>query len=378
MNDTRGFASFIDNLTATNAPFALWSVPGSNTPRLLISGKEMTIVANHINDLEGEEGFLFAPYRVNSSTPVVLLKPRIMAEGISEILQITLPAAVSPGKHPFSHAEPFIIDKKQYLKEIDTSIETMKSSKLSKVIISRLNPCQRNGESIGEIYCQLLKQTPNAFVYLVNLMGIETGSTSPGLWMGATPEVLLRSEGKTLETVSLAGTQSRRDGNDYSWHTKEIEEQAFVSRYLLDLFYKFGIHPYTTRGPETLESGKVAHLATSFRFSAKNLHSRLGDFITELHPTPAVCGYPKPKADRFIEKMEKHDRRYYTGFLGTWHLSGAVELYVNLRCMEILPEQYLLYSGSGITARSIPEAEWDETNKKATTLLSAIETVQSR
>ncbi|MBW6536489.1 MAG: chorismate-binding protein, partial [Mariniphaga sp.] len=58
--------------------------------------------------------------------------------------------------------------------------------------------------------------------------------------------------------------------------------------------------------------------------------------------------------------------------------NGDVGLFVNLRCMEILPQHYILYSGGGITARSVPEDEWEETNKKATTLLSAIETVQNR
>jgi isochorismate synthase len=273
---------------------------------------------------------------------------------------------------------PFVISHSEYLKDIEDTIKVIKNTKLAKVIVSRLIPFKRNRESVGEIYLELFQQTPNAFVYLVNLPANGQSQAKAGLWMGATPEVLLRSEGKTLETVSLAGTQSRRKVNDYSWFTKEIEEQAFVSRYVLDVFYKFKIHPYTTRGPETLESGKVAHLATSFRFAAKKLALNLGDFVAELHPTPAVCGYPKSKAAKFIPKIEKHDRRYYSGYLGPWRLNGDVGLFVNLRCMEIRPQQYILYSGGGITARSVPEDEWEETNKKATTLLSAIEAVQNR
>ena len=54
----------------------------------------------------------------------------------------------------------------------------------------------------------------------------------------------------------------------------------------------------------------------------------------------------------------------------------SVRLFVNLRCMEILPQQYMLYSGGGITSRSVPEQEWEETNNKAKTLLSAIEAIQ--
>ena len=371
MTDTQEFTLIIDKLIAKNCPFALWSMPGSNTPELLIAQKEELIYPGEFNLLNGHEGFVFAPYQISVNNPLIILKPGIYKKGLKQILKTDCTVVQPEKKEKIRFNDHFVISREEYLSDINITIDEINKTKLAKVIVSRLIPCQRNGESTGEVYLKLFQQTPNAFVYLVNL-------PKAGLWMGATPEVLLKSEGKTMETVSLAGTQSRRDVDDYSWYTKEIEEQAFVSRYLLDVFYKFNIHPYTTRGPETLESGKVAHLSTSFRFSQKKLASNLGEFIAELHPTPAVCGYPKSRAARFIPKIEKHNRRYYTGYLGPWRLNGDVGLFVNLRCMEITPQQYILYSGGGITSRSVPEDEWDETNKKATTLLSAIEAVQNK
>lgn len=371
MTDTKGLELFLDKLIEKNCYFAVWSVPHSKTPEILITDNEDLIYPEQFNKLNGQEGFVFAPYRIADNKPLVLLKPGIYKKGLKEILRIdleNLPKNPEPIIHEKQH---FIIQKEDYLKDIETTIAEIKSSKLSKVIVSRLLPFQRKTSSLGKLYAQLFHQTPNAFVYLVNL-------PKAGLWMGATPEILLKSEGKTLETVSLAGTQMRHNKPDYSWNTKDIEEQAFVSRYLLDVFYQFNIHPYETQGPETLESGKVAHLLTIFRFAAKKLAYRLGDFIAELHPTPAVCGYPKSRAGKFITKIEKHDRRYYTGYLGPWRLNDSVRLFVNLRCMEITPSHYILYAGGGITARSVPEEEWEETNKKATTLLSAIEAVQDK
>ena len=377
MTDINKLAPFIDKLLEKNCSFALWSMPGSNTLEILIAQKEELVYPARFEKLNGVEGFVFAPFKISKDLPLVLLKPGIYKKGINDILSIdcnALPATEEEAVEPDS---AYVISKQEYLKDIGHTIETIKSTKLAKVIVSRLIPWSRKNESIGQVYQQLFKQTPNAFVYIVNLPSNKKVSKT-GLWMGATPEVLLKSEDKKLETVSLAGTQSRRADNDYSWHTKDIEEQAFVSRYLLDVFYKFNIHPYTTQGPETMESGKVAHLSTVFRFAAKKLATNLGDFVSELHPTPAVCGYPKSKAAKFIPEIEKHDRRYYTGYLGPWRLNGDVGLFVNLRCMEILPGQYILYSGGGITARSVPEDEWEETNKKATTLLSAIEAVQNK
>ncbi len=377
MTDTKTLATFIDKLLAKNCSFAIWSMPGSSTPEILISKKEELVYPARFEKLNGAEGFVFAPYKISEASPLVLLKPGIYKKGKDNILNIDCNSFPEKEKSYVSSDETFIISKKEYLSDIQKTIEAIKNTKLAKVIVSRLIPYGRKKESVGEVYLQLFQQTPNAFVYLVNLPA-EVKKPGTGLWMGATPEVLLKSDGKNLETVSLAGTQSRRTENDYSWHTKDIEEQAFVSRYLLDVFYDFHIHPYTTQGPETMESGKVAHLSTVFRFAAKKLATNLGDFVSELHPTPAVCGYPKSKAAKYIPEIEKHDRRYYTGYLGPWRLNQNVGLFVNLRCMEITPELYILYSGGGITARSVPEDEWEETNKKATTLLSAIEAVQNK
>jgi isochorismate synthase len=252
------------------------------------------------------------------------------------------------------------------LQLIEKTVLDIREGALSKVIISRQIPFARKGTSLGKTFLQLQEKTPNAFTYLVNL-------PYAGIWMGATPEVLVKSAGDRFETVSLAGTQVRKyDGEEYYWSTKDIEEQAFVSRYMLDVFFKFDIHQYKTTGPETLESGKVAHLKTSFFFPKEKVENQLGNFVAELHPTPAVCGLPKDLAQQYIHDNEPYQRKYYTGYLGPWRLDGQVSLFVNLRCMEITSEEYILYAGGGITARSVPEKEWDETNQKAKTLLSVI------
>lgn len=371
MTDKQNLTLLIDKLLEKNCSFAFWSLPQSNEINALITNKEDLIYPAEFSKLNGQKGFVFAPFRIDENNPLVLLKPGVYRKGIKNILQINVDDIPESNASNERYKTPSIISKRDYFKAINTTVKEIKTSKLAKVIVSRIIPKQRKNESLGELYQQLFKQTPNAFVYMVNL-------PKAGLWMGATPEILLNSEGEQMQTVSLAGTQERRDDSDYSWRTKEIEEQAFVSRYMLDIFYRFKIHPYSTQGPESLESGKVAHLKTSFFFAANQINNCLGEFVSQLHPTPAVCGLPKSSAHQFISKIEKHNRRYYSGYLGAWKLEDSVKLFANLRCMEILPEDYLLYAGGGITARSEADKEWEETNNKAKTLLSAIETVQNK
>jgi len=368
MENKLPLTSVLDRLIEKHIAFACWFNPMDNHLGIVVSNASDVRYFNRFDQLNGEAGFVFAPFRITEKCPVILLKPSIYIENLN-----------SDGQLNFNNTEPFSLDVKaddhyisctqeEYIRSIEEAVAAIREGELSKVIISRLIPMKRPARSLESIFRQLHDQTPNAFTYLVSLPGT-------GTWMGATPEVLLKSHGLVFETVSLAGTQVRKyDSEDYCWKTKDIEEQAFVSRYMLELFHLFDIHKYRTTGPETLESGKVAHLKTSFFFPAEKIENCLGNFVSELHPTPAVCGLPKNLADEYILEKEKHDRKYYSGYLGPWKLNQQVNLFVNLRCMEITDNQFILYAGGGITSKSIPELEWEETNQKAKTLLDVINT----
>lgn len=367
MENNSATIEYIDLLLQKRIAFACWFNPRDSRLGLVIGNKNDVSFHSRFDQLNGHAGFVFAPFRITENSPAILLRPAAFFENFisGEAPDIRL-------FEPFD-SEPVagkcqVQSREDYLQMIEETIEVLKQGSLSKVIISRQIPVQRSDHSLGSTFFELQNRTPNAFTYLVNL-------PVAGTWMGATPEVLIKSEGEQFETVSLAGTQVRKPGaEEYYWSTKDIEEQAFVSRFMLDVFFNFDIHRYKTSGPETMESGKVAHLKTSFFFAAEKIADCLGNFIAELHPTPAVCGLPKDLADEYIREKEPYERKYYTGYLGPWRLNGQVSLFVNLRCMEILPEEFILYAGGGITAKSIPEKEWDETNQKAKTLLSVIQT----
>jgi isochorismate synthase len=104
-----------------------------------------------------------------------------------------------------------------------------------------------------------------------------------------------------------------------------------------------------------------------------DLNSRtLSDLVLALHPTPAVCGTPRPAAQAFIEAHETHDRALYAGFWGPWCPDGRTELFVNIRCMRVQYNEATVFAGAGITTGSDAGKEWQETGAKADVLLSAI------
>jgi len=111
---------------------------------------------------------------------------------------------------------------------------------------------------------------------------------------------------------------------------------------------------------------------TSFEFRQKEIKNNFTELLCKLHPTPSVGGLPIKKALDFIVQNEKHNRAYYAGFLGPINISKKSAIFVNLRCLQLIENEFVLYSGAGITASSVAEKEWEETENKMLTLMNVI------
>lgn len=238
------------------------------------------------------------------------------------------------------------------------------NTSVKKAILSRLKLIDIPAEFDLMSYFERLESAhPNALVYML-LHPIE------GLWIGATPEILISRKGSKWTTVSLAATQ-RISEKEYHWGEKEKEEQEYVSAHIRESLIKNGIDNFTESGPATAEAGSVAHLKTTFQFVGDNRDLNFLNLADQIHPTPAISGTPVPEAIDLINATENHSRRLYTGYLGRIS-AQSIDLYVNLRCMQIFPTKMMLYLGGGITQGSQLEAEWEETEQKAKTLLKQI------
>ncbi len=125
----------------------------------------------------------------------------------------------------------------------------------------------------------------------------------------------------------------------------------------------------------TVNAGNIDHLKTIITATMPKDKSIL-EIAKSLHPTPAVGGFPKAEGVGIINNCEKYNRSYYTGFLGLIGPYNA-DLFVNIRCAQFFEKAAYLYLGAGITAASIPEKEWIETENKSKGLISAIDYSQS-
>jgi isochorismate synthase len=169
--------------------------------------------------------------------------------------------------------------------------------------------------------------------------------------------------------MSLAGTQPAQCDNPLksaAWTQKEIEEQALVSRYIVDCFKTIRLREYEEHGPKTILAGNLLHLRSDFKVNMRSTgFANLGSvMLSLLHPTSAVCGMPRKEAQAFLKAYEGFDRSFYSGFLGPVQIEGATSLFVNLRTASFREGQVVLYAGAGVTEDSDPQKEWEETELK--------------
>ncbi len=176
-------------------------------------------------------------------------------------------------------------------------------------------------------------------------------------FLGATPEVLFRREGKTLFTHALAGTQIAQA----LFTEKEAQEHKLTEMFLQQQLEQL----CTTHACSSVnfeQHGHLHHLSSHISGHLKP-HTTDHNILSTLHPTPATCGYPQKKALDFIQEYESFERGYYAGPIG-WLSSEKAEVAVGIRCALIKKNQMHLFAGAGIVKGSDPEQEWNELEQK--------------
>ena len=265
-----------------------------------------------------------------------------------------------PNFVPFGSSTPIATEKEDYLEKATEITSQIKTGGFKKVVFSKVKLIEKKNEfNLEKTFNNLCHAYPKAFVYFIS-------SEETGTWMGASPELLVQKESSEYKTVSLAGTRIENT----PWTNKEIQEQEVVTDYITEIIKPLSIS-FEISKPYDLQAGKVIHLKSDIYFSLKqgfNLWHLLG----KLNPTPAVCGIPMQKAKQFITTLENHNRELYTGFIGPMGINNHHSLFVNLRNMKICNSHLALFLGGGIMRDSIPINEWDETENKASTLLSIL------
>jgi isochorismate synthase len=355
-----------------NIPFVSFRSPQSNSIRTLLQLSNFPRELHTLRELNDLSGFIITPFFNKSKNTSFVLEPDIVVDApeIERNLLLRLEGIRHYRTVEYLNGKDiYVAEMKEFIRQVEQLQDEIRSGNIQKAVLSRIHIEQKNVQfNLSHLFTELCKKYPNAFVYVFQI-------PRAGCWIGATPEPLVLIKDNIVETISLAGTQKLGEipPDDIQWPSKEIEEQEIVTQYIENVLLNFNVKDFQKTGPFSQVAGNLVHLKTRFLFDADLIGHRLGEFVEMLHPTPSICGSPKEVSFEILGKIEPHHREYYTGLLGPVNMDNETSLYVNLRCMKVLENEFALYLGAGITSGSLPESEWDETNQKKMTLLSVIE-----
>lgn len=268
-------------------------------------------------------------------------------------------------KHSYKYAADDYEDWKQLFTGVNNAIS---AQKVNKVVISREVKIECDSSiNVESLLQNLLKKNPNSFVFAY----FKKGKT----FLGATPEILVQKEKDNILSYALAGTISRTVKNNELQKTmlltdaKNRHEHQIVIDSIVGVMKKFTSEVMVDE-TTILTLKNLHHLHTSIR--AKDKNSTLLQWVTRLHPTPALGGNPVNKALELIRKYEKHERGLYAAPIGIMDKNGDGIFVAGIRSALIQENIAFAYTGSGIVDKSNCEIEYIETKNKLKTIVESL------
>lgn len=316
-------------------------------------------------DLTAFASITFSP---NSETESVLVVPaRLIVVNQDQTFEVLVKAEAEPSRTSKVKPGEFASGTKSaesFRANVAKVIERIKSGDLEKVVLSRELVMELTAQpDLSEPLARLRRRYPDCWTYKVE--GV----------FGASPELLIRGDRGEVSARVLAGTAGRGTDPDVdraissslTHSNKNIHEHAYAVKSMFDELSPFCEWVEADSEPFSLALPDLWHLATDVRGKLK-AEVTLLDVVARLHPTAAVAGTPREKANELIHELEQSDRGGYAGPVGWISADGSGELAIALRGGVIesteTGSRIRAIAGCGIVAESDPEAELAETELK--------------
>ncbi|HKN50553.1 MAG TPA: isochorismate synthase [Actinomycetota bacterium] len=262
------------------------------------------------------------------------------------------------------------LDEASFIRAVEAARDAIRKGRLDKVVLS-LQVVATSASSFDQraVLARLAAEYPQCYTFAFDS------------FVGASPELLVRREGRDLRSQPLAGSSRRGESPEEDAALGAALAASPKDRWEHDLAVVTvveALHPLccTLRidpEPSLLRLANVQHLATEVvgELSGDPVPDALS-IAGAVHPTAAVCGTPSRKALALIRELEGPNRGRYAGPVGWVDANGNGEWAIALRCAELSGTTARLFAGCGIVEQSDPGAELEEARLKLRPVRSAL------
>jgi anthranilate synthase component I len=245
-------------------------------------------------------------------------------------------------------------------------------------------PSQRFSAEIGDLDPLLLYRglrTVNPSPYMTYL---KLGDLA---LVGASPEPLVRVEGRRVMTRPIAGTRPRGATPEADAALAEellADEKERAEHVMLVDLGRNDLGRVGEVGSVALSSfmeierySHVMHIVSTVMADLRGDLTAL-DALAAAFPAGTVSGAPKVRAMEIIDELEPTRRGPYAGATGYYGVDGRLDTCITLRTALVRAGTAYFQAGGGVVADSVPALEYEETRNKARALTRALEVARSR
>ncbi|MFO1032592.1 MAG: anthranilate synthase component I family protein [Hyphomicrobiales bacterium] len=222
------------------------------------------------------------------------------------------------------------------------------------------------------LYKRLREKNPATFAALCDYESLKIISSSP--------ERLVRCDGRLAEARPIKGTRKRfADPSQDAAARAELQasrkdraENVMIVDLLRNDLSRVS-EPGTVQVPVLcgLESyANVHHLVSVVEGALRSGLDNI-DLLQALFPGGSITGAPKIRAMEIIAEREQAPRGVYCGAIGYFGFSGHCDFNIAIRTVQVAGGTVRVQGGGGITARSRPSEEYEESLTKIARIMEA-------
>ncbi|CAN5783906.1 anthranilate synthase component I [soil metagenome] len=263
--------------------------------------------------------------------------------------------------------------KEGYMAAVEKAVEYIQAGDIFQVV-----PSQRLTADLGvhpfALYRALRVVNPSPYLGYLDL--------GPVTLVASSPESLVKSDGRKVETLPIAGTRRRGASPE--------EDAALAAELLADekeraehiMLVDLGrndlgrvCRPGTVKVTDLMRIERyshVMHIVSTVEGKLLGDKTPL-DALSSTLPMGTASGAPKIRAMEIIDELEPVRRGPYAGAFGYLGVGGDMDMALTLRTAVIVGGKIHLQAGGGVVADSDPEAEYTESMNKLAAVVKAVE-----
>jgi menaquinone-specific isochorismate synthase len=259
-------------------------------------------------------------------------------------------------------------DRERWRRQVEAALRAIRAGSLSKVVLADRSRARfADADGVARLLWSLRRPGRRSTRFACAVAG--------RMFLGASPERLVRLEGTRFATEALAGSigTGAAAAAILSGSAKDREEHQLVIDAIVAQLEQLSANVQAAE-PHVSALSHLQHLRTPI-VGTLDLPRHVLELVELLHPTPAVGGVPREAALDWIAATEGASRGWYAGPVGWFDASGDGEFLVALRSALAVGDELEIFAGAGLVRGSDPDGEFEETELKKRAILSAIEVV---